>query len=175
MFCFVCIHRVQRGERERGSNTLTCYVACFVHFHCLISLFPCFPSPPALCWYLPLLPDVSSVQQVAVSLHQHVGCFSCSRYGFLASHSSEPLVFSFLVSNLFLCYDVARFVVLSCPVRRHFTCFMLINHCDRLVYPVSHILCMSLRINNKHGRRVYSTHITINLLVTLPAVLQFFL
>ena len=38
---------------------------------------------------------------------------------------------------------VLCFVVLSCPVRRQFTCFMLSNHCDCFVYPVSHILCMS--------------------------------
>ena len=29
-------------------------------------------------------------------------------------------------------------------------------------------------MNNEHGRRVYSTHISISLVVMLPAVLQFF-
>ena len=33
---------------------------------------------------------------------------------------------------------------------------------------------MSLQMNNKHRRQVYSTHITINFLVMLPAVLQIF-
>ena len=94
--------------------------------------------------------------------------------GVLASYSSEPLV-SFLVSIFFLRSGLVRFVVLLCPVRRHFTCFTLINHCDCLAYPASHIFCMYVStMNNKHGRRVYSTHTTINLLVILPAELQFF-
>ena len=66
-----------------------------------------------------------------------VGCFSRSRSCLLASHCSEALVFSFLVFVFFLGNGLARFVV-------HFTCFMSINHCDCLVYPVSHMLGMFL-------------------------------
>ena len=72
-----------------------------------------------LCRFVSLLPAASSAQPLAVSLHQHVGRFSCSRSGFLALHSSESLVLSFLVSMFFLRYGLARFVVLLCPVNRH--------------------------------------------------------
>ena len=112
----------------------------FIFMALLLSLFPSFYSPPAFCRYLlPLLPVVSSATVLlAVYLHQLVGCFSCSRSDFLASHSSEPLVFSFFLFPFFSCCDgLARFVVFSCRIRLHFTCLMLINHCDRLVYPLS--------------------------------------
>ena len=77
MFSFVGIHRDQRGKRERGSNAiylLSCLLCSFLAVAFFLALFPCFPSPPALGRYLPLLLVVSSVQKLAVSLHQHVGC-----------------------------------------------------------------------------------------------------
>ena len=68
-FCWL----VQQGERKSCSNN-ACSLACFVMFlfSCfalLLSSFPYFPSPPALCRYLlPLLYVVSSVQQFSVPL-----------------------------------------------------------------------------------------------------------
>ena len=130
--------------------TVVVSLALFFFIALFLSIFPWFSSPPVWCRYLPLLLAVSSVQQLVVSLHQHVGCFCCSRSDFLPSHYSEPLVFSVLFSLFFLCYGLACFVLLSCQVRRHSTCFVLLNHCDQLLFGspcltvCNPILCISL-------------------------------
>ena len=99
------------------AKTLVVFLDCFVLF-CRVSLYSLiFPSPPALCRYLPRLRVVSSVQQLSVPL-QHVCCSFCSLSD-LASHSSELLSAFFVVFSVLIFLPFLVWLVLLCSRTRY--------------------------------------------------------
>ena len=66
-------------------------------------------------------------------------------------------------------------VLLRCRARYAGISLALVDYSLRLfgLPCLTYTLYVS-KMNNRHGRRVYSTHMTINLLVMLPPELQFF-
>ena len=119
----LCFSSTSTGARECGSNHCCCCLACFDIFVALfISSFPCFPSPPAICRYLPLLPTVLSVQKLAVYLISTlVVCFAAV-LDFLHRIIQSPWCFLFkfslflmLWSRSFCCAVVSSTAAVNLP------------------------------------------------------------
>ena len=119
IFLFFFLTSSSTGKCERGGSDSCCF-ACFDLMHCSFSFLIPFSSlptglmpvsfPSSCCLY---------VQQLAVYLHQHIGCFYYSRSDFLASHFPSPWC-SHYVFSLFLMSWSGSYC--CCKIRRRKAC-----------------------------------------------------